>query len=68
LLIFKENETFAVTGSSASDFQLNKLFDDGCLSPTSIVQYHGNVIWAGRAGIYMWDGKDVINLVLRTHG
>lgn len=68
LLIFKENETFAITGNDSDSFDLQKIWDDGCLSPSSIVLYKGTVIWAGRRGIYLYDGKNVTNIVARSLG
>jgi hypothetical protein len=69
LLIFKENETFAITGDSPDNFALNKILDDGCLCLNSVVGYKGTVIWCGRSGIYQFDGvHPAVNLVERSLG
>lgn len=62
LVIIKENETFAITGSSPSSFALKKIQDDGTLSGMSAQPYGGGVVWAGRDGIYSYDGVTVTNV------
>lgn len=62
LLILKENESFSLDGSSPDDFTLRKLSDDGCLSPMSVQQYAGGVLYAGRNGIYFYDGVQPTNI------
>lgn len=62
LLAMKESETFAVYGTSPSSFSAKKLADDGCLSTMSCQSYGGGAIWAGRQGIYFYDGVSVQNL------
>lgn len=62
LLVFKENETFIVTGNSPATFSPKKLEDDGTLSGMSIQTFGGGVIWAGREGIHYYDGVQVRNL------
>lgn len=56
LLIYKENETYALRGTSRSSFAVQKLTDDGTLGGMSIQPYAGGVIWAGRDGVYFYDG------------
>lgn len=68
LLIFKETETFIVSGSSPDSFAVNKLEDDGVISSMSIQQFGGGVIWAGREGINFFDGVQPINLTQNTLG
>jgi hypothetical protein len=62
LLVFKESETFAIYGSSPSSFSAKKLEDDGTISAMSVQPYGGGAIWAGRDGIYFYDGVQVQNL------
>jgi hypothetical protein len=62
LVIIKENETFAITGSSPTTFTLKKIHDDGTLSGMSAQPYGGGVIWAGVDGIFFYDGINVTNL------
>jgi len=62
LVVLKENETFALYGSSRSQFAVKKLEDDGTLSGMSAQSYGGGVLWAGRQGIHYYDGVEVSNL------
>jgi hypothetical protein len=61
-LIFKETETFLISGSSPTSFTVRKLEDDGAISGGSIQPYAGGVIWAGREGIHFYDGIQAQNL------
>ncbi len=58
LMILKERETFALFGQNSDQFAVKKIADDGCLSAMSVVPYESGVIWAGRNGIYLWDGVE----------
>lgn len=62
LLVFKENETYIVRGSGRTNFAVQKLADDGTLSHGSIQKHAGGVLWAGREGIYFYDGIQVENI------
>ena len=62
LLVFKDSETFAIYGTSPGSFSAKKLEDDGALSTMSVQPYGGGAIWAGRNGIYFYDGVQVQNL------
>lgn len=62
LLVLKDSETFAIYGSSPSSFSAKKLEDDGTISAMSVQPYGGGAIWAGRDGIYFYDGVQVQNL------
>jgi hypothetical protein len=62
LVVIKENETFAILGSTPSTFSVKKIEDDGCFSGTSAVAYGGGVIWAGKDGIHYYDGITVKNI------
>jgi hypothetical protein len=62
LIVIKENETYAITGSTATTFSIKKIQDDGTLSGMSAQPYGGGVIWAGVDGIYFYDGITVSNL------
>jgi hypothetical protein len=68
LCVFKENETFLITGSSPSSFGVRKLEDDGVLATGSIQPYAGGVIWAGREGIHLYDGIQAENLTAQKLG
>lgn len=62
LLVLKESEAFAVYGTSPSSFSARKLEDDGTISTMSVQSFGGGAIWAGRNGIYYYDGVQVRNI------
>ncbi len=62
LLILKESESFAVYGSSPSNFSARKLEDDGTLSTMTVQSFGGGALWAGRHGVYYYDGVQVKNI------
>lgn len=68
LLVFKENETFGIYGNTTSTFSVQKIEDDGALATGSVQPYGGGVLWAGRAGIYFYDGVQTQNIVAGTLG
>ena len=68
LLVFKENETFGVFGTSPTNFTVRKVEDDGALSTGSIQAWGGGVVWAGRDGIHFYDGIQVENITQRKLG
>lgn len=68
LLIIKDTETFGVYGASKSQFQVRKIEDDGTLSGMSVQPYGGGVIWAGRDGVYFYDGIEAKNITLDSLG
>jgi hypothetical protein len=68
LLIVKDTETFGVYGASKSQFQVRKIEDDGTLSGMSVQPYGGGVVWAGRDGIYYYDGIQANNLTVDSLG
>jgi hypothetical protein len=62
LIVLKETEAFIVTGNSPSTFTPKKLEDDGAISGMSVQSYGGGAIWAGREGIWFYDGIQVRSL------
>jgi hypothetical protein len=68
LMVLKERETFAVFGNNPDNFEVRKIAEDGTLSTMSAVPFDSGVIWAGREGIYFWDGVEAINIVEDTLG
>ena len=68
LAVLKERETFALFGDNSDNFSVRKVADDGTLSAMSAVPYESGVIWAGRNGIYFWDGVEATNIVEDTLG
>jgi len=68
LLILKENEAFGLFGASPEQFEVRKVLDDGVLSGMSAQPYRGGVIFAGRNGIYNFDGVQATNMTSATLG
>lgn len=68
VLVMKDSETFAIYGTSPDDFSAKKLEDDGALSTMVIQPYGGGAVWAGRNGVYFYDGVQVLNLTERKFG
>lgn len=68
LLVFKETETFLIAGTSPDSFNVRKLEDDGVIANGSIQAYAEGVIWAGREGIYLYDGIQTRNLTVAKLG
>jgi len=68
LVVLKEDEAFAIHGSSRESFSVKKIHDDGVLSGMSVQPYGGGAIWAGRDGIHFYDGIQVHNLTAAKLG
>lgn len=68
MVILKQDESFILVGQDENQFQLKKLGDDGTLSGMSAVSYNGGVVWAGKNGIYFYDGVSATNIVQGTLG
>ena len=62
LLIFLEDKTYILRGNDRTNFSVEQLIPEGCLCPSSIVEYGGGVFWAGKSGIMHFDGASVRNL------
>ena len=62
LLVFLEDRTYILRGNDRVNFSVEQLVPEGCLCPTSIVEYGGGVFWAGKSGIMYFDGASVRNL------
>lgn len=62
LLVLKETESFAVVGNTPDQYELRKLVDDGAISTMSVQQYEGGVLFAGKEGIYYYDGVNPRNI------
>lgn len=62
LLIFRETDTHLLTGSSPETFSVRKIADDGILDVDAMASWGNSVIWAGRRGIYMYDGAHLQNI------
>jgi len=68
LIVFKENETFGIYGDTSTTFNVQKIEDDGAMSVGSVQAYGGGVLWAGRTGIYFYDGVQTTNIVAGSLG
>ncbi len=62
LLVFLEDRTYILRGNDRTNFSVEQLVPEGCLCPSSIVEYGGGVFWAGKSGIMYFDGASVRNL------
>ena len=68
LLILKDDESFALIGTDSEQFEVHKVWNDGCLSGMSAQQWKSDVIYAGRNGIYSWDGTQVTDITANSLG
>jgi hypothetical protein len=62
LVIFMSDNTYILRGNDRSNFSLEVLYPEGCLSAGSIVEIGGGVIWASNSGIMYFDGSTVRNM------
>lgn len=62
LVVFMADRTYIIRGNYRSNFSLELLYPEGCLSSMSIVEYGGGVFWASKLGIMYYDGASVRNL------
>lgn len=56
LVIFKEQETWIVTGLDSSDWELKFVDSVGCVTQALIISFNGFLSWIDYRGIYIWDG------------
>lgn len=68
LLVLKETEAWSIQGNSSANFSEVKVSDDGTLCGMSAASYEGGAIYAGRYGIYAFDGMNCTNIVRDTLG
>lgn len=68
LLVLKENETWVITGTDPTNFAPRKLADDGCPSGMSAMAWGGGAVWAGKHGIYWYDGASLRNITEQNLG
>jgi hypothetical protein len=65
LLVCTDLETFIITGYSPETFAITQVSTDGCIGPNAMIDYADGVIWAGRTGIYYYNGTNAVeNLIL----
>src|SRR5581483_8961136 len=66
LVSLTETEAYALVGAVGTTpdrWRGERIHDDGTLCTMSVVAYKGGAIWAGKRGIWYWDGASPINLV-----
>ena len=68
LVVFLDNTTYIIRGSNRTNFTVEQLYPEGCLSAASIVEYNGGVFWAGVSGFFFFDGSSVRNIVQDSMG
>ncbi len=68
LVVFLDNKTYIIRGSNRTNFAVEQLYPEGCLSPSSIYEYNGGVFWAGTSGLLFFDGSSVRNLTQDSLG
>lgn len=68
LIVMKDNETYGIFGTSTDSFDPRKISDDGVINGMSVQPYSGGVIWAGRNGIYYYDGNQATNMTAEKLG
>ena len=59
LVVFLEDKTYIIRGNERSNFSLEELYPEGCLSTPSIVEYGGGVFWVSKSGFLLYDGGSV---------
>ena len=62
LIIFMADNTYILRGNDRTNFSLEVLYPEGCLSAGSIVEIGGGVIWATSSGILYYDGASIRNI------
>ena len=66
LVISSERETHVLSGAVGTTpdrWRADLLIDDGCICPMTAVQFRGGAIWAGRRGVWYWNGGDAKNVL-----
>jgi hypothetical protein len=56
LVIFKETETWVLTGNDLDDWELKYVDQVGCIGQSYVVNLNGFIAWMDYRGIYLWDG------------
>lgn len=56
LVIFKETETWVLTGTDLTDWELKFVDQVGCIGQSYVVPLNGFITWMDYRGIYLWDG------------
>ena len=60
-----EREAYVLAGAVGTTpdrWRGDRIHSDGVLCTMAAVQYRGGVIWAGRRGVWFWDGADPLDM------
>jgi len=68
LLQFKKNKLFIINCSRDLEFLESELEFKGCEKPYHVVQGTGFVAWFNRHGMYLYDGRRILDLDLTVTG
>jgi hypothetical protein len=71
LVVVTENETFALVGAVGTTpdrWRGTRVNDDGTICGMSAVTYKGGAIWAGKRGIWFYDGASPVNIGAKLDG
>jgi hypothetical protein len=68
LVVFTEDETYALLGQSPDTFELQKVDDVGCIAGNAAIGWNGGVIWPSRQGVHFWDGSTVNSITREKMG
>jgi hypothetical protein len=68
LVVLKEAEVYGIFGADPDTWQVRRIADDGCLSNHTAWTHEGTALWAGRRGIYQYDGIEARNVTEDTLG
>lgn len=63
LVVFKEDETYAVFGTDPTNFAVRRIIDDGALTGMVAQPFQEGVLWAGKKGIWFFDGQETHNML-----
>ncbi len=71
LIVVTENEAYALTGAIGTTpdrWRGEKIHDDGTICGMTCLSYKGGAIWAGKRGIWFYDGANPVNVVAKLDG
>lgn len=71
LIVVTENEAYALTGAVGTTpdrWRGERIHDDGTICTMSCMAYQGGAVWAGRRGIWFFDGNTPQNVAGQLDG
>ncbi len=66
LVVLTENDAFTLTGAigtTPDNWRGSPVIDDGTICGMSAIGYQGGAIWAGKRGVWYYDGSSPVNIV-----